>query len=48
MRVLNEGDDYDMECCCLIKDLRVEVRFRLVFTFISSVKGNKTLRFLLI
>ena len=34
MRVLNEGDDYEIECCCLIKDLRVVVQFRLVPMFI--------------
>lgn len=34
MRVLNEGDDYEIECCCLIKDLRVVVQSRLVPMFI--------------
>lgn len=34
MRVLNERDDYEIECCCLIKDLRVVVQFRLVPMFI--------------
>ena len=45
MRVLNERDDYEIECCCLIKDLRLVVQFRLVpmFIFQCSRKLNSAI-----
>ena len=45
MRVLNDRDDYEIECCCLIKDLRLVVQFRLVpmFIFQCSRKLNSAI-----